>query len=232
MCDELSSSSNFVTGSRDGDVIGRGGLLSGFIGGRRRLSGYGAVRVSSSNCSNAGFGHPKTRGVLTVTERHGVRYVVIGSLSHFNEGCVRINKCIRRIFPFLNVEFVSIGSFFSDGAGRTTNSLSVKFGGLVRDCCPRRASEGMSRNGVMLAGVNGFISSFTFFKCIGSGGSGEGVMVSRPTTRVIECVFGLELRKLKVVRVTEQLGTRGMVAPVREGERLNRGIFTGCSASG
>lgn len=109
LCYHLSHSSRLR--NSDGDVMGRGGVLRGCTH-RRKCDGFGFC--ISSNVSNAAFGHPNFRRVVTSVRTNLIGHIVVGSVSHFKHSCLRINVCARVVFPRRSVRFVTIGSNMSD----------------------------------------------------------------------------------------------------------------------
>lgn len=105
LCRHLSHSSGLR--NRDCDVNGRGGLLAGITG---RGNCAGLIRFLSSNVSNIAVGHPNFIRVVRRLRRKGTSTIFIGSLSHLNQGCVRIKQLARRFFPSRSVQLITISS--------------------------------------------------------------------------------------------------------------------------
>ncbi len=219
-CDHLSHRSK--SGVRDSDVHGRGSLVSSCTA---RENFHVIRRCISSKCSNAGFSHPHFRGVVRSIGGKGVGYVVIGSLSHLKQGCVRANQCLRGVFPFLGIHFVTVGSRCSDTSrAKSTSRVMVPFGGLVGSTCYHSVSVGVEDRLSMGEGGKGFVNDFTTCNCLGSPTSGGRLIVSRMTTRVIEAVFNLGVGNFDSKQVTSHLSRVGMTPPLRCGEVYNFGF--------
>lgn len=58
----------------------------------------------------------------------GVGYIMAGSLSHLNEGCVVAKRCARLCFPDRGIHCVTVSSNMSDRGNR---DRVTPFGGVV-----------------------------------------------------------------------------------------------------
>lgn len=219
-CVHLSSTSRRMgtkAGSRDGDVAKREGLLCTCVGGARRFTNFRMLRCFSSKCSKAVFGgETRFRELVRSTRLKEFRYVVMGSFSQFKESCLRMNGCLRFMFPTVKVEFVSIGSGCSDSEGfNIAKKVSMTCGGLVCRLCDVSLSEGMGDTEEAEGLDNRCATSFIYCKCGGSPSSGRGLVVSRRTTGIIIRVFSLVVTKCGTDRITHVLGREGVPAEIR-----------------
>ncbi len=204
-----------------------------FVGGCLR-SGPCLGRVlafSSGNFSKADFSQPKFRTLVSTMEGNRIGYVIMGSFSHFNHGCVRANDCVRGIFPFVKMEFVSVGSSCSD-SGPT--SEGGRFSGSVGRLYGRRITESVSggMGSAFGAGERGnrFVNACTPRKCLGSPRSGRGLVVSPRATPMVLEVFRVHTDKVACNNVTSALGVRNVRDPITcevHGKVSERGLPRG-----
>lgn len=141
VCIELST-----RGSRaesEGALVGREGLVGGFIS--RRVSVRICSVCVSSRVSNAAFSEPRFRHVVSSVETKEVGYVIMGSLSHLNESCVRANGLMRHMFPVVGVHFMTVASGCSSSGGST--SLVITIAGVTGSLCTGSVSGGVSSDG-------------------------------------------------------------------------------------
>lgn len=124
LCRHLSESSSLT--NRSGSVAGRGGCLRSCTGGGNF---GGAYRFASSNFSKIGFGHPNFRSLVGRMRTKGIRALVIGSVDHLKQGCLRINFCARILFPRGGIQFLTVGGDVSDGG--TSSGSFTPFLGVV-----------------------------------------------------------------------------------------------------
>lgn len=173
-------------------------------------------RFCSSKCSNSDVRHPTVGRILRLTERGGIRYVMMGSFSHFTEGCVRVKACLRRVFPFLKMQFVSVSSQCSSGScGKGDSSVRMRFGKLVTSFCIGSRSMGMGSTIDAEQTRNRCYYNSTPCKCqVGPRGGGR-LIVMRSRTRMVHEMFRLAGRQCSGVRVYQLFGRRKVLAPLR-----------------
>lgn len=222
-----SRSMSLGRGRRDGDMSDRERLLRTFVNGRSRLGSAGMRRCYSSKFAKAGFREPSCVGLVRSIQTSGVSYVIMGSLSELKESCVRINDLLRRVFPLCRMQIVTIGSGCSDsGCSNSANNVGITFGGLVCVLCDESLSGGIDSTVRAEVLGNRGVDNRLECKCIGSPGSGRGVVISPRTTRIIGLVFRLATRNGDGARITGCLGTRNVSAPSTcGGEGKDEGFF-------
>ncbi len=174
-------------GARDGDVSGRGRLVLSCI---QSGTSVGVISVQrSSKCAKASCRHPSFRHVVSSVGTKAMGYIVMGSLSHFNERCVGTKGCVSHLFPCCNIQLVTVGSKVSAVAEDDSSSFDVVVGGLVGSGCYHSVSVGVHDRLRIGEGGNRFVKTFTPCKCGGSNRSGGLLLISACPTKVIRSVF-------------------------------------------
>ncbi len=202
VCIQLSMRSG--NGRSTSSLRGRVTLLRSCL---RDRPGLGLIRVcSSGKFANASFSEPTFAQLFTSMRGKHVGYVIMGSFSELKQGCVRAKRCLRGVFPFLKIHFVSIGSNCSDASTGTNTLLTTSLGGLVGSVCTGSVSGGVysavGSGHIHKSCVNGC----TPCKCLGSRRGGGGLIISPRVTPVIIRVFRLHTGNAKVTTVYHVLG--------------------------
>ncbi len=181
---------------------------------------YPSVRLmsvcTSSNCDNAGFSHPSFGQVVRSIRTGQVGYVIMGSLSHFKQGCVRIKGCLSGIFILGRVHFVTLGggcSGIKNCGGTIGGLVAMNMAGIAGRACTTGASLGIQKALGLEQRRNGFVNSFTACNCLGSPSSHRGLVISPSTTPVIRVVFRQFMNNRDVVNVAGSLGRVNVPGP-------------------
>lgn len=202
------------------------------MGGRHSLLGsfcqYGVsrfrdvARCISSNRAKASTGHRSFRQLLTSIVDNGVGYIVMGSLSHFTQGCDSTKDLVSGLFIRVNIHFVDLTRGISDCGGPSDISgVVIPVAGIVGSGCYCRASGGVQRMFSCGQHGNRCVKTFTPCNCMGRPGSGRELVISPSTTRGIGLVFAVLVRKSSGHTVTLCLGRRNMPDPSTCGMRGN-----------
>ncbi len=201
-------------------IRAREGQRTSAVKGRLRLLGScmsrgPSVRVcsicDSSSVDNASFLHPRFSQVVGSVHSNGMGYIVMGSFSHLKHGFLRSNRCVRVMFPFFNIHFVTVASQFS-ALGRRT-SVSMRLGGLTGRVCTGSVSEGVYSAVHSVRRRKGFTKDGTPCKCQLTPRSGRYLVISRRATPIMGRVFRLLTSKGAIRCVTAAFGTEKVPSP-------------------
>ena len=164
--------------------------------------------------SGTNFNRPAFQRMMQDIKDKNVNCVVVKDLSRFGRNYIEVGEYIEKIFPFLDVRFISIGDMIDSFKNpQTANNLIVPFKNIINDEYCRDISNKVRASLDMKRKQGKFIGSFATYGYMKDPEDHNHLVIDEYAAEVVRDIFGWYLSGLSIIGISKKLNGMGIVNP-------------------
>ncbi|MGN0316983.1 MAG: recombinase family protein [Lachnospira sp.] len=199
-------------------------IIADYVKNHPELSDYEYTERWDDGYSGTNLERPGIQEVLRLVKENKVYCIVVKDLSRFSRDYIDIQKYLERIFPTLDVRFISIADKF-DSNEYIGNPLemAMKFKSILADYYCKDTSDKIINQLSAKKAQGKFIAGSAPFGYSKSKEDKYKLVIEPREAEVVRRIFDLALNGLNINQIARQLNDEGVPTP-REFEQMKRKI--------
>ncbi len=179
-------------------------LILDFIGRAPELSGADVVEFCDDGWSGTNFERPAVREMLQAVREGKIQCIVVKDFSRFGRDYLTVGDYVTRIFPFLNVRFISVNDGFDSIRPGAIDSLETAFKTLLYDLYSRDLSRKVRKAKTFKAQRGDFLSPFAPFGYKKDPANKKHLIIDPPAAEIVRRIFQMAANgksKIQISRI-------------------------------
>lgn len=199
-------------------------ILTDYVKNHPELSGYAFTERSDDGYSGTNLERPGIQEVFRLVRENKVYCIVVKDLSRFSRDYIDIQKYLERIFPTLDVRFISLAEKFDSNEyiGKPLE-MAMKFKSILADYYCKDTSDKIINQLSAKKSQGKFIAGSTPFGYSKSKEDKYKLVIEPKEAEVVRRIFALALDGWNINRIARRLNDEGVPTP-REFEQMKRRI--------
>ncbi|MCL2053992.1 MAG: recombinase family protein [Oscillospiraceae bacterium] len=181
-------------------------LLSSYVANDSVFSGCEILEFADDGWSGMNFERPKVQELLELAKRGKIQTIIVKDLSRWGRNYSEVNEHLDRIFPFLNIRFISVNDNYDslDYKGQTA-PLDVAFSSLMHDIYCRELSEKVKQSHLAKALKGEYICGTEFFGYARSKTEKNKLVVDETAAVTIKRIFDMACEGISAAKIAAAL---------------------------
>ena len=164
--------------------------------------------------SGTHFDRPEFLRMIDAVKQRAVNCVIVKDLSRFGRNYIEVGNYIEKVFPFLDVRFISVNdSLDSYRSPQSMNNLVVPFKNILNDEYCRDISNKV-RSALDIKRRQGkFIGSFAAYGYQKDPADKGRLIVDETPAAVVRDIYSWFLRGMSIIGIAKKLNEQGVLNP-------------------
>lgn len=204
--DEVYSESNSIPNQRI--------LINNYVKNNKNLSKLNHLELVDNGYTGMNFNRPAMKRLLELAKQREVKCIIVKDLSRFGRNFIEIGDYIERIFPFLDIRFISIlENFDSNDFKNDLPGLEFVFKNLFNEYTSVEMSNKI-RQSLYLKRTTGehIGASFSYGFCKNEC-SGNKLFIDEQAAIVVKRIFKMTLDGISRSEIARILNLEGVLSP-------------------
>lgn len=199
-------------------------IISDFVKNDAELSGYELKEYADDGFSGTNLDRPGIQEILHLVKENKVYCIVVKDLTRFSRDFIDIQKYLERIFPALDVRFISIGDDFDSNnyIGKPLE-MRMKFKSILADYYCKDTSDKIIQQLSAKKSQGEFIAGSTPFGYSKSKVDKHKLVIEPREAEVIRRIFEMALSGMNIEKIAKRLNEEAVPTP-REFEKMKRSL--------
>ena len=213
----LSSEDNDLkeSGKLESNSIGnQRNLIDAFIDSHPEFAGASIVEYLDDGWSGKNFDRPGVKSMLDHVREGKIQCIIVKDLSRFGRDYLTVGNYISRIFPFLDVRFISINDGFDSINPLDIDSLDTSFKTLLYDLYSKSLSQTVKKARAFRAGRGDFQSPFAPYGYIKNPENHSRLLIDPEAAEVVRMIFRMAGDGMKIHEIAHELNVKGIPTPM------------------
>jgi len=199
-------------------------IIGDFIKNNPELSGFEVKEFADDGYSGTNLDRPGIQEVFRLIKENKVYCIVVKDLTRFSRDYIDIQKYLERIFPTLDVRFISIGDDFDSNnyIGRPLE-MRMKFKSILADYYCKDTSDKIIQQLTAKKSQGKFIAGSTPFGYSKSKRDKHTLVIEPREAAVVKRIFDMALGGMNIQKIAKRLNEDAVPTP-REFEKMKRNL--------
>lgn len=199
-------------------------IISDFVKNDAELSCFELKEYADDGYSGTNLDRPGMQEILQLVKENKVYGIVVKDLTRFSRDFIDIQKYLERIFPALDVRFISIGDEFdsNDYIGKPLE-MRMKFKSILADYYCKDTSDKIIQQLTSKKSQGKFIAGSTPFGYSKSKEDKHKLVIEPREAEVVRKIFDMALRGYNINKIARRLNEDGVPTP-RQFEKMKRNL--------
>ena len=199
-------------------------IISDFVKNDAELSCFELKEYADDGYSGTNLDRPGMQEILQLVKENKVYGIVVKDLTRFSRDFIDIQKYLERIFPALDVRFISIGDEFdsNDYIGKPLE-MRMKFKSILADYYCKDTSDKIIQQLTSKKSQGKFIAGSTSFGYSKSKEDKHKLVIEPREAEVVRKIFDMALRGYNINKIARRLNEDGVPTP-RQFEKMKRNL--------
>lgn len=187
-------------------------FLSNFLEGDADIKIYDEYIDDGYTGTN--FNRPSFQRMIQDIKDKKVNCVVVKDLSRFGRNYIEVGEYIEKIFPFLDIRFISVGDMIdSFKSPQTANNLIVPFKNIINDEYCRDISNKVRASLDIRRKQGKFIGSFATYGYAKDPEDHNHLVIDDYAADVVRDIFRWYISGTPIIRIAKMLNNLGILNP-------------------
>ncbi len=204
------------TGKKDESesISNQRNLLREYVRSHADLSGSEILEFCDDGWSGKNFERPAVKELLEQVKRGQIHCIVVKDLSRFGRDYLTVGDYISRVFPFLDVRFISVNDGFDSINPQDIDSLDTSFRTLIYDLYSRDLSRKVKSAKNARAERGAFLSPFAPYGYVKDPEDKNHLLVDEDAAAVVRRIFQMAADGIKTWEIAATLNLEGVDTPM------------------
>ncbi len=164
--------------------------------------------------SGTNFERPSFQRMMDDLKSRVINCVIVKDLSRFGRNYIEVGQYIEKIFPFMDVRFISVGDMLDSVKNpQAMNNLIVPFKNIINDEYCRDISNKV-RSSLDLKRKQGkFIGSFATYGYRKDPADHNHLVIDEEAAAVVRDIFGWFIGGMSILGIAKRLNALGVLNP-------------------
>ncbi|NLG05561.1 MAG: recombinase family protein [Clostridia bacterium] len=205
-----------------GSIMYQRMIISDFVRKDAELSAFEMKDFSDDGYSGTNLDRPGMQEILRLVKENKVYCVVVKDLTRFSRDFIDIQRYLERIFPALDVRFISIGDDFdsNDYIGKPLE-MRMKFKSILADYYCKDTSDKIIQQLTAKKSQGKFIAGSTPFGYSKSKENKHKLVIEPREAEVVRRIFDMAISGMNINKIAKKLNEDCVPTP-REFEKMKR----------
>ena len=212
--------------SEDDDLKESGKLESNSIGNQRHLidsfienhpefAGANILEYLDDGWSGKNFDRPGVKQMLEDVREGKIQCIIVKDLSRFGRDYLTVGNYISRIFPFLDVRFISINDGFDSINPLDIDSLDTSFKTLLYDLYSKSLSRTVRNAKAFRAGRGEYQAPFAPYGYIKDPTNHRHLLIDPEAAEVVRMIFRMAGEGMENPKIASELNRKKIPTPMQ-----------------
>ncbi len=207
--DDLSSGNKIESES----ITNQRSLLIDYIRTSPELCDAEIVEFCDDGYSGKNFDRPGVTRLIEAAQNGGIQCIVVKDLSRFGRDYIAVGNYISRVFPFLDVRFISINDRFDSKRKGDIDSLDTSFRTLIYDMYSRDLSRKVRSAKKQLAERGVYINPVAPYGYVKDPSDRHRLMIDPEAAQAVKRIFTLVAEGNSTAQVARILNAEDIPTP-------------------
>lgn len=187
-------------------------LLSGFVQSEADIEPYDVY--IDDGYSGTNFERPAFQRMMADLKNHSINCVIVKDLSRFGRNYIEVGQYIEKIFPFMNIRFISVNDMLDSVKNpQAMNNLIVPFKNIINDEYCRDISNKVRSSLDMKRKQGKFIGSFAAYGYQKDPCDHNHLIIDEEAADIVRKIFEWFVGGTSVIGIARRLNELGIPNP-------------------
>lgn len=187
-------------------------LLQNFVAGESGICVYDVYIDDGYTGTN--FDRPSFQRLLCDLKSRAINCVIVKDLSRLGRNYIEVGEYIEKIFPFMDVRFISVGDMLDSVKNpQAMNNLIVPFKNIINDEYCRDISNKVRASLDMKRKQGKFIGSFATFGYCKDPLDHNHLIIDEEAAEVVRDIFDWFIGGMSIIGIAKRLNAQGVLNP-------------------
>ncbi|WP_250278914.1 recombinase family protein [[Clostridium] colinum] len=164
--------------------------------------------------SGSNFNRPAFQSMLDEVKNGVINCIIVKDFSRLGRNFIDCVKYIEKIFPMLNVRFISINDNYDSLEENQENSLIIPFKNLINDAYIKDIAMKIKSQKIMKMKNGEFIGAFTTYGYLKDLEHKGKLIVDEFASEVVKEIFRLKIKGYSAQKIADKLNENGILSPM------------------
>ena len=189
-------------------------LLDSYIRRSSEFSDATVLEFCDDGWSGKNFERPAVQEMLEQVRQGKINCVIVKDLSRFGRDYITVGNYISRIFPFLNVRFISINDGFDSIHTQDIDSLDTSFKALLYDLYSRDLSRKVRTAKNSRAERGAFLSPFAPYGYVKDPHDKNRLVIDPDAAAIVHAIFTMMGKGMTTLEIARELNSKSVPTPM------------------
>ncbi len=186
-------------------------LIKNFIKSHKDFKEYNILSYSDDGFVGSNFERPAIKRLIKDVKDGKINCIIVKDLSRFGRDYIEVNNYLDKIFPFLNVRFISINDNYDSKTNKTTTTdIDIAFKNILYSYYSKDLSVKVKTGIKAKAKQGNYISAYAPFgykKNINT----KRLEIEEETAHIVKMIFGYCLKGYSYSQICEILNKQNVL---------------------
>ena len=164
--------------------------------------------------TGSNFNRPSFKEMIEEIKKGTINCIIVKDFSRFGRNFIDSAKYIEKIFPMLNVRFISINDNYDSLKENEENNLIIPFKNLINDAYVKDISIKVKSQKNMKMKNGEFIGSFTTYGYLKDPNNKGKLIVDMVASEIVKEIFNLKIKGYSNKKIADKLNENGVLSPM------------------
>lgn len=189
-------------------------LLNSFIAQRSEFDGATVLEFCDDGWSGKNFERPAVKELLKQVKQGSIHCILVKDFSRFGRDYLTVDSYIFRVFPFLNVRFISVNDNFDSCRPGALDGLDTPFRTLLYDYYSSDLSRKVRSARSLRARQGRFLSPWAPFGYRKDPNDKSRLIPDPPAAEIVKRIFAMAIAGRSTTQIAETLNREGVPTPM------------------
>lgn len=196
-------------------VANQRALLDGFIAAHPDLAGQRALEFIDDGHTGTNFDRSGIQALFAAVKHGEIDCIIVKDLSRFGRNSLEVGEYLERIFPLLQVRFISVNDGYDSSAKQygAAGDLDVGMRNLINELYSRNISRNVKTARRQYAVRGECVNSYSFYGYVKGAKDRRRLEIDPPAADTVRLIFRLWLEGNSTQSIADILNERHILSP-------------------